>query len=197
MSRLWATRRPLRGSRLSLKLRIGESTTTTSAPPHNSLLICSRLRPPQPLTAIASLNSPSNATYLNNPHLLEDEPPFPFPKNAILHRDIKPENGTLDFTHDRTKRSKPSIKSWLSSYLTSWSTVLFGSDGVVKLVDFGLGKLADRNQIFTRSNVGVSLSVARKVRVARCRCWLWSLLADWVVSRHLAILLLYVTWLLY
>jgi hypothetical protein len=46
------------------------------------------------------------------------------------------------------------------------STVLFGSDGVVKLADFGLGKLLDRNQIFTRSLVGVSLCVARKVHVA-------------------------------
>jgi serine/threonine protein kinase len=47
------------------------------------------------------------------------------------------------------------------------STVLFGSDGVVKLADFGLGKLLDRKQIFTRSLVGVSLCVAPKVRVAR------------------------------
>jgi hypothetical protein len=39
------------------------------------------------------------------------------------------------------------------------STVLFGSDGVVKLADFGLGKLLDRNQIFTRSLVGVSESL--------------------------------------
>jgi len=37
------------------------------------------------------------------------------------------------------------------------SSVLFGSDGVVKLADFGLGKLLDRNQILTRSLVGVSL----------------------------------------
>jgi len=37
------------------------------------------------------------------------------------------------------------------------SIVLFGSDGVVKLADFGLAKLLDRNQILTRSLVGVSL----------------------------------------
>jgi serine/threonine protein kinase len=49
------------------------------------------------------------------------------------------------------------------------STVLFGSDGVVKLADFGLGKLLDKNQIFTRSLVGVSLSVAPRVRFVLCR----------------------------
>jgi serine/threonine protein kinase len=66
------------------------------------------------------------------------------------------------------------------------STVLFGSDGVVKLADFGLGKLLDRKQIFTRSLVGVSLCVAPKVRVARTLQML-----------TLVTLLLYVTWHLY
>ena len=90
---------------------------------------------------------------------------------TLLHRDIKPENGEF-------------ISFVLSVYahLSSRTTVLFTSEGKVKLADFGLSRFlgGDERQAFSFAGVsGKEVSITRIL-----------LIVNW--HRHQVILLQYV-----
>ena len=72
-------------------------------------------------------------------------------RGVILHRDIKPENGEFDVNTVEQR-----VVLMLTCIRGLVAPVLFTSDGVVKLADFGLGKLLDQDQAHAQSYVGVS-----------------------------------------
>jgi hypothetical protein len=88
-----------------LRKSFAESATKTSAPSHNNLLIRPSPRPLQPLTAMASLNSSSNATSSYSISL--NTSPILFPRSWSLSKTAW--SRSLDRRDPNEDRSTPGL----------------------------------------------------------------------------------------